>query len=129
MAMQYRFDHIHLRSRDAVAAAEFYTAMFGAREVTRVGTATVERVVLEVGGLTLFIEQAPDDTHPAGPTPCLGLEHFGFAVDDIEAALADLTGRGVPLRMGITQRSPSLRIAFVEGPDGALIEILERKSA
>ncbi len=41
--------------------------------------------------------------------------------------MTDLTGRGVPVRMGITQRGPGLRIAFFEGPDGALIEILERK--
>lgn len=125
--MLYRYDHIHLRSRDADAAAGFYTTMFGAREVKRVGTEKLERVVLDLGGLTVFIEQAPEEIHPAGPTPCLGLEHFGLAVDDLEAALADLTGRGVPLRMGITARGPNLRIAFVEGPDGALIEILERK--
>jgi catechol 2,3-dioxygenase-like lactoylglutathione lyase family enzyme len=50
-------------------------------------------------------------------------------VADIEAAMADLTARGVPVRTGITQRAPDLRIAFVEGPDGALIEILERKAA
>lgn len=127
--MNYRFDHVHLRSRDAEAAAAFYVTMFGARETNRVGIDPLQRVVLDIGGLTLFIEQAPSETNPAGPTPCLGLEHFGFAVDDIEAALADLTGRGVELRMGITARSPGLRIAFVGGPDGALIEILERKRA
>ena len=37
--------------------------------------------------------------------------------------------RGVTVRTGITARGPDLRIAFVEGPDGALIEILERKPA
>jgi hypothetical protein len=33
------------------------------------------------------------------------------------------------VRTGITERGQGLRIAFVEGPDGALIEILERKAA
>lgn len=127
--MQYACDHVHLRSRDAVRAATFYVESFGAREVKRVGSDPVQRVVLDLGGLTVFIEQAPAETAPAGPTPCLGIEHIGLRVSDIEAAMADLTGRGVTVRTGITERGPGLRIAFVEGPDGALIEILERAAA
>ena len=94
----------------------------------RVGDDPVQRVVLDLGGLTVFIEQAPAETTPAAPPPCLGIEHIGLRVADIEAAMADLTARGVPVRTGITQRAPDLRIAFVEGPDGALIELLERKA-
>ena len=127
--MNYRCDHIHLRSRDAIAAAAFYAETFGAREVKRVGTDPVERVVIDLGGLAVFIEQAGDEANPAVTAPCLGIEHIGLVTADIEAALADLTARGVPLRMGITQRGPGLRIAFFEGPDGVLIEILERKDA
>ena len=127
--MQYTSDHLHLRSRDAVKAAGFYVETFGAREVKRVGDDPVQRVVLDLGGLTMFIEQAPDEIAPATPTPCLGIEHFGLRVADIEAAMADLTARGVLVKTGITARGPGLRIAFVEGPDGALIEILERSAA
>lgn len=126
--MHYACDHLHLRSRDAVAAASFYIATFGAREVKRVGTDPVQRVVLDLGGLAVFIEQAPAEIAPAATTPCLGIEHVGLRVADIEAAMADLTARGVTVRTGITERGPGLRIAFVEGPDGALIEILERAS-
>ncbi|WCS25091.1 VOC family protein [Methylobacterium sp. NMS14P] len=127
--MHYACDHLHLRSRDAVAAASFYVETFGAREVKRVGADPVQRVVLDLGGLAVFIEQAPPEVAPATPTPCLGIEHVGLRVADIEAAMADLEARGVPVRTGITERGPGLRIAFVEGPDGALIEILERKPA
>lgn len=124
--MQYVCDHVHLRSRDAVRAAAFYVETFGARETGRVGGEPVQRVILDLGGLTVFIEQASAETAPAAHTPCLGIEHLGLRVADIAAAMADLTARGVPVRTGITERSPNLRIAFVEGPDGALIEILER---
>ncbi|MBE7245461.1 MAG: VOC family protein [Actinomycetospora chiangmaiensis] len=127
--MQYACDHVHLRSRDAVKAAAFYVETFGAREVKRVADGTVQRVVLDLGGLTVFIEQAPAEISPATPTPCLGIEHIGLRVADIEAAMADLTARNVPVRTGITERGPGLRIAFVEGPDGALIEILERRAS
>jgi len=126
-AMTYRCDHVHLRSRDAVSAAAFYTAMFGARETGRVGGDPVQRVILDLGGLTVFIEQATDDVHPAATTPCLGVEHIGLAVEDIEAAVADLTGRGVVFRTDIIQRGPGLRIVFLDAPDGAIIELLERR--
>lgn len=125
--MTFRCDHVHLRSRNAIAAAAFYSAMFGARETGRLGTDPVQRVILDLGGLTVFIEQAPADVHPAAATPCLGIEHIGLAVDDIEEALAELIQRGVTVRTGITQRQPGLRIAFIDGPDGALIELLERR--
>jgi catechol 2,3-dioxygenase-like lactoylglutathione lyase family enzyme len=125
--MQYACDHVHLRSRDAVKAAAFYIDTFGAREVKRVGADPVQRMVLDLGGLTVFIEQAPPEIAPATRTPCLGIEHIGLCVADIAAAMADLTARGVTVRAGITERGPGLRIAFVEGPDGALIEILERR--
>jgi catechol 2,3-dioxygenase-like lactoylglutathione lyase family enzyme len=125
--MTFVCDHVHLRSRDAVAAAQFYVTMFAARETDRIGTDPVQRVVLDLGGLAVFIEQAPADAHPAAPTPCLGIEHIGLRVEDIETALEGLTARGVTVRTGITARGPGLRIAFVEGPDGALIELLERR--
>lgn len=127
--MQYACDHVHLRSRDAAKAAAFYVETFGATEVKRVGADPVQRMVLDLGGLTVFIEQAPVETAPATQTPCLGIEHIGLRVADIDAAMADLTARGVPVRMGITERGPGLWIAFVEGPDGALIEVLERRAA
>jgi catechol 2,3-dioxygenase-like lactoylglutathione lyase family enzyme len=126
--MTFVCDHVHLRSRDAVAAAKFYVTMFGARETDRIGADPVQRVILDLGGLTVFIEQAPADAYPAAQTPCVGIEHIGLRVEDIETALDDLTSRGVRIRTGITARGPGLRIAFVEGPDGALIELLERRA-
>lgn len=125
--MTYRCDHVHLRSRDPVTAADFYVAMFGARESARVGENPVQRVILDLGGLTVFIERATEDAHPAAAVPCLGIEHIGLAVDDIEAATADLKARGVVFRTEIVERGPGLRITFLDAPDGAVIELLERR--
>ncbi len=125
--MTYRCDHVHLRSRDPVSAATFYTSMFGARETGRVGNDPVQRIILDLGGLTIFIEQATADVHPPLTSPCLGIEHIGLAVEDIEAAMAELKGRGVAFRTEIIERGPGLRIAFLDAPDGAVIELLERR--
>ncbi|GJD48768.1 hypothetical protein OPKNFCMD_1494 [Methylobacterium crusticola] len=124
--MTYRCDHLHLRSRDAVAAARFYVEALGARETGRDGAPVVSRVMLDLGGLTLFIEQAPAATGPAAQPPNLGIEHLGLRVDDIEATVADLRERGIALVSGITDVRPGLRIAFFDGPDGVRIEVLQR---
>jgi catechol 2,3-dioxygenase-like lactoylglutathione lyase family enzyme len=124
--MGYVYDHLHLRSRDAVAAARFYGEVLGAREAAREGGETPSRIVLELGGVTVFIEQAPEGTGPAAVPPNLGIEHIGLRVEDIEATVADLAARGIPLVSGITDVRPGLRIAFFEGPDGVRIEVLQR---
>jgi catechol 2,3-dioxygenase-like lactoylglutathione lyase family enzyme len=124
--MTFRFDHLHLRSRDAAAAARFYVEALGATELSRVGEATPSRVVLDLGGSRVFIEQAADATHPAATAPNLGLEHIGLTVPDIDAAVDDLARRGIALVSGITELRPGLRIAFFDGPDGVRIELLQR---
>ena len=125
----YRFDHVHLRSRDAIAAAGFYIEMLGAREISRDGAPVVSRVTIDLGGVSVFIEQAPDDTTPSAEPPYLGIEHIGLCVEDVDAARADLQSRGVTFVSDVLIRTPTLRVTFLQGPDGALIELLERSDA
>lgn len=123
--MTFRFDHIHLRSRDAVAAAQFYVSFFGAEEKARIG-APLSRITLHLCGLNVFIEQMPE-LPPGARPPHLGLEHIGITVDDIEVEVARLAERGIALASGITQLNPKLRVAFFDGPDNVRIELLERR--
>ena len=122
----YSFDHIHLRSPDPEAAAAFYVAMFDASVVTRSGPGVPLRVVVALGGATLFIE------HPrAGATPRVdnlapGLEHIGFKVDGFDAAIASLRERGARFSVEPHSPRPGIRIAFVDAPDGVQVEVLER---
>src|SRR4051794_19371511 len=122
----FRCDHFHLRSRDAVEAAGFYVGVLGAREIRRDGSPIVSRVTLDIGGVTLFVEQAPAGTELASTPPHLGIEHIGLAVNDIEAAISELRSQGVVLLSDITSPRPGLRMAFIEGPDAVQIEILQR---
>lgn len=124
--MDCRCDHLHLRSRDAVAAARFYVDTLGGREIRRDGSPAVTRVTVSLGGLTLFIEQAPDGLSGAAVPPHLGIEHIGLAVDDIEAAMRELRQRDAHVVSGITEARPGLRVIFIDGPDGVRIEILQR---
>lgn len=91
---RYRTDHIHYRSRNAAAAARFWTDIFGATETTRVIANGNLRVVLDLGGLAIFVEEVPEGTGAPPPPPFLGLEHLALVVDDLDAAVADLTAKG-----------------------------------
>jgi catechol 2,3-dioxygenase-like lactoylglutathione lyase family enzyme len=124
--MQVRCDHIHLRSQDPVAAAKFYADAFGGKEIRRVGEPEIRRIDIDVGGLALFIERADDGIGPSPAAPHRGLEHVGFGVDNVEAALAELQALGVEVVSGVKRLRADLAIAFVRGPDQVLIELLQR---
>lgn len=123
---RYRTDHIHYRSRNAAAAARFWTDIFGATETTRVIANGNLRVVLDLGGLAIFVEEVPEGTGAPPPPPFLGLEHLALVVDDLDAAVADLTAKGAKLTRPVSSPRPGVRICFVAAPDGAEVELLER---
>lgn len=124
--IEYRCDHVHLRSLDPAAAAQFYVDMFGAKIVGQAETATSFRVMLDLGGLTLFIDRVPAGTHGPLPPPALGVEHIGLIVPDLEEAARELEAKGAEFTTHPTSPRPGTKIAFIRAPDGVQIEILER---
>jgi catechol 2,3-dioxygenase-like lactoylglutathione lyase family enzyme len=129
MALTYKPDHIHLRSPDAAAAASFYVDALGAKEVTRMDVRGALRIILDLGGMRLFVEQVPPGTHRVPEAPFVGIEHIGLAVDDLDAAVADLRARGATFVVEPREARPGVRIAFFEAPDRVRIELIERKAA
>ena len=53
------FDHIHLRSLDPEAAAQFYVDHLGARIDDRIETEKVFRIAIKIGELNVFIDRVP----------------------------------------------------------------------
>lgn len=123
----YRFDHIHLRSTDPEAAAAVWANAFGATVKARVQAGPWLRLVLDLAGVPVFLEQVAPDTHAPPAPPFLGIEHVGLTVTDLDAAIADLAGKGVPLVSGPAEPRPGVRIAFFAMPDGVRVELIERK--
>lgn len=76
----------------------------------------------------ILIERLPDEEPlPATIQSGEGLDHFGLAVQDIDAAARELKGKGLKFVVEPTQVRPGLRIAYVEAPDKVRIELSERK--
>lgn len=130
----YRYDHVHLlRSPDPEATARFFETMFGAevtRDVYPPGTLYPGqmRVTMRLGGQTVLL--APPHPHeptaPPPPFPHFGLEHIGLTVDDVDAAVEELWAKGAEVPIGPLTRNRGLRLAFVRGPEGVMVELVQR---
>jgi catechol 2,3-dioxygenase-like lactoylglutathione lyase family enzyme len=124
---KFTYDHIHLRSPNPEATATFYERMFGA-EVIRSTQQGKPRIDLKIGGANVFIAAVlPDaNVNPPPQTPYQGLDHFGLAVKGIDAVVAELKAKGAQFTMEPTTIRPGVRIAFLRGPEGVSIELLDR---
>ena len=129
----YQYDHVHLRSPGPDATARFFETMFGAeltRSVYPPGTLYPgqQRISMRLGGQKVLI--APLHAHEpdlsAPPFPDYGLEHIGLTVDDLDAAVEELRANSALIAIGPPTRSRGLRLAFIRGPEGVMIELVQR---
>ncbi len=123
----FKWDHVHLRSPNPEATAAFYERMFGA-EVIRTMPGGKPRIDLKLGGATVFIAQVTEGDGVAyqPKTPYQGLDHFGLEVKGIDAVVAELKSKGAEFTIEPYDVRPGNRIAFLRGPEGVSIELLER---
>ena len=127
MQPTYRYDHMHLRSRDVKKTAEYYHQMFDAKIVESVQSDGRPRTDLDLNGLTIFIAPVTTAAVPSAPSdPYVGLDHFGLRVDDMDVAVAELKRRGASFTMEPRTIRPGVKIAFIQAPDNVRIELLER---
>lgn len=89
------------------------------------------RIDMKIGGADVFIAPVLPDgkTNPPPVTPYQGLDHFGLSVTGIDAIVAELKAKGAEFTLEPTDIRPGVRIAFLRGPEGVSIELLERKPA
>jgi len=131
--VQFRTDHIHLYATDLDATARWYCDVLGARVVRSRQSDGRIRTDLRLGDLTIYLGDAKKlqttlgwQLNDAVASPRYGLDHFGLAVDDLDAAAAELRARGARITYGPKLLRPGAACLFVEAPDGVTIEILHR---
>lgn len=128
--MPYAINHVHIRAADPHASAAWYEKYFEAKKVSErevmPGTITIG---MEVGGPTrLNVSSKPvgsSDERPEAELNRLGLEHFGFHVDDLEAELAKFEADGIRIVLPLTEVVGGTKLAYIEGPDDVLIELVQ----
>lgn len=125
-----KIDHLGIAVRSLAEAVRSYQALgFRVDETHEVPSERVRAAFLEVGEsrLELLEPTAPDSVIARFLEKRSGLHHVCVLVDDLDAALAELKARGVPL-VDETPRpgAGGCRVAFVH-PRGAAGVLLELK--
>ena len=128
--MSYFINHVHIRSENPRTSAKWYEKFFGAKILSEKevmpGTVTVS---LDAGGSTRLNISSQPDGSSRKTTPAelnvLGLEHFGFQTDDIQSDIENFEASGIPIVLNITVIQGGTKLAYIEGPDKVLIELVQ----
>lgn len=115
---QVGFHHIHLKSANPQATFDWYKAAFGGTREQFAGMLPA----LGYGSVWLLVQDAKG-VEVAG-TAGRAIDHLGWSFPDLDAAALDLKAAGVKFTME-PRPYRNLKIAFIEGPDGVSIELVQ----
>ena len=127
--MNFIYNHLHFRSGDPDAAAKFYCDNFGAEITSERPLSTTKSIQLSLNGnhLMTISGRAEGEDPVAGSTdPRYGLDHFGFEVDDMDAAVALLKSNGVEFGCEPWTMPSGSTVAFIVAPDRVSVELIQR---
>jgi catechol 2,3-dioxygenase-like lactoylglutathione lyase family enzyme len=113
----YSESQVTLIVPDMEEAVRFYTTTLGLRLKARYGN---EFAVVEAPGLTIGLHP-----RPAAPSSQTHAMSVGLGVESLEAAIAELSARGVPF-IGAIREDPPIRIAYFMGPGGTPLYLCEQ---
>ena len=120
-------DHVHVICGDVDGAVQFFKDIFGGRETSREIVRGFPMVRLDVKGANIFFmgtEAGAGQLIPGKGSR--GLDHIGFKVKDFDLTMEELRQKGIKFTMGPLVSPTGLKYAFIEGPEGIRIELLER---
>lgn len=122
-----KIHHVAIIVSDYERSKDFYVNTLGFRVIRE--NYRPERkdykLDLELEGCELEIfSGAGNPPRPSYPEAC-GLRHLAFQVEDIEAAVRELEGRGVDTEPIRTDEFTEKRMTFFHDPDGLPLELHE----
>jgi len=123
-----KWDHIGIKTSDVDKSLRFYTDILGLERQEELEI--MGKRFYFVGNDTVSIEIEagnPNDTQ-VDPRTQNGLYHLAFTVDDVEGLVDRLKSEGIPIALEPVSTRSDRIVAFVEDPDGAFIQLIQRLS-
>ena len=126
----FRINHIHLKSPDPKALADWFGEAFNLTIVSDtvrpfgdrfIGCDSEDGLRVNISGARTGEQMGPGDADPH-----YGLEHFGFDVVDMDEEIKRLEGLGAVLADGPYDTGDGRRIAFIKAPDDIRIELIQQ---
>lgn len=117
------FDHAHIYCGDMEKMASYFKDVFDARVVLK-----EERMVrLEVKGTIVnLMPMEPKAEQFETGKGRRGLDHLAFVATEIESTVEELKKKGVTFNQDLKTMASGVKVAFVDGPEGIRIELLQR---
>jgi lactoylglutathione lyase len=118
--------HVAIRVRDVARTLDFYVGKLGFEEMFRLDRDGRLWLMYVRITDTQFLEIFPEgEGERAAGKEAVGYNHLCLEVSDIDAALADLAAKGVPLSNPLKMALDGNRQAWIEDPDGHRIELMQ----
>ncbi|KPC52201.1 SMU1112c/YaeR family gloxylase I-like metalloprotein [Amantichitinum ursilacus] len=127
MPMQH-IHHVAVICSDYPRAKHFYTQVLGLPVIAETYREARDSWKLDLAIGDAQIELFSFPGAPARPSypEAQGLRHLAFAVDNIDAAIADLHAHGVQTEPVRTDELTGKRFTFFSDPDGLPLELYQR---
>ena len=123
------FDDVHIISEDPQSTASWYADKLGGKIIGSAEVRGAPQALVAFEGATIIVRGQRPGEQPSRKEGLLwGTDHFGLQVHgDFDGFCDDLKKKGVTFTLDPEDFTPSVRIAFIEAPDGVSIELLQRK--
>jgi catechol 2,3-dioxygenase-like lactoylglutathione lyase family enzyme len=118
MAME--IGHVHIKTYDPRKTAQFYIDNFGATMKSEAANGNIQ---LDLHGLQLNVTTI---VAAQKRKQMMGIEHIALQTDDYAGVIARLKSNGAHIRLE-QLGSNGRHVAFIEAPDGAQMELIEKK--
>jgi len=128
--MVLSFNHVHIYCGDIEKQVAFFRELFGGKELSRERRPnSIMMIRMEIQGVPFAFMTLPVDKGQLEPGKGKrGLDHIGFTVKDLKTTLEEMKRKGVLITQDLTLMPNGAKIAFIEGPEGLRIELIQPAS-
>ena len=123
--------HIAILTDDYEKSKRFYTEILGftvIRETYREARQSYKLDLAIAGKYQIELFSFPDYRERGSYPEAKGLRHLAFAVDNVEAAAAELQAKGVPIEPVRIDELTQKKFVFFTDPNGQPLELYEEVS-
>jgi catechol 2,3-dioxygenase-like lactoylglutathione lyase family enzyme len=120
-------DHVHFICGDVEKAVKYFQEVFEAKIDSRGELRGQPMVRMTAYGVPVSVMGTDPKAGVLVPGKgSRGLDHIGFRVKDLEKTVEELRKRGAQFSIGPTAGTAGIKFAFLDGPDGIRIELVDR---